>query len=203
MRSLTKKQKQVLDYIRNFVEEHEYVPSYSEIADGLGLSSPSTIHAHVENLKLKGYLTKKWNANRSLDLSATSENESGTAELPLMGHIAAGLPIEAILGNDRITVPADMLGRNETYALRVKGDSMNDDHVLDDDVVIVEKRSSAADGEMVVALIKGSETTLKRYYRDEGRIRLEPANPLHQAQIYDEADVVIQGVAIGILRKFR
>lgn len=203
MLSLTKKQKQVLDFIRNFVEEHGYIPSYAEIADGLGLSSASNIHAHIENLKLKGYLTKKWNSNRSLDLSSAAVNAGGTAELPLVGYIAAGLPIEAVSVNDRIAVPSDMLGRDETYVLRVKGDSMVDDHVIHDDFVIVEKRSVARDGEMVVALIRNTETTLKRYYRDEGRIRLEPANPLYKPQIYDEEDVVIQGVVIGIMRKFR
>jgi repressor LexA len=202
MRTLTKKQKLVLEYIKEFVKEHGHAPSYEEVARGLGLSAPSTIHVHVENLKLKGYLTKKWNANRSIDLPVSDDSHVGAVEVPLAGRIAAGLPIEAVEDRETISIPADLLGRNQTFVLRVSGDSMRDDHVLDGDYVIVDKRDSAIDGDMVVALIRGSEATLKRFYRDRNLIRLEPANPMFPTQTYDEKDVAVQGVVVGILRKY-
>jgi repressor LexA len=201
METLTKKQRIVLEYIKDFIRRHGHAPSYEEIAGGLGLSSPSTIHVHVENLELKGYLTKKWNANRSIDLSA-SQDRGAAIEAPLVGRIAAGLPIQAVEDQETISIPAELLGRNETFVLRVTGDSMRDDHVLDGDYVIVDKRETARNGEMVVALIRGSEATLKRYYREGSLIRLEPANPAFPTQVYDEHDVSIQGVVVGILRKY-
>jgi repressor LexA len=192
----------VLDYVRRFLAEHGHAPSYEEIAHGLGLSSASTIHAHVENLKLKGYLTKRWNANRSIDLSESLSVESAIAELPLVGRIAAGLPIEAIEDRDKIDVPAHLVGKHDAYVLHVKGDSMSDDHVLDGDYVIVEKRETASDGEMVVALIHNSEATLKRFRRVGNRIKLEPANPAYDAMVFDSSEVIIQGVVVGLLRKY-
>jgi repressor LexA len=202
MRTLTKKQKLVLEYIKNFIKEHGHAPSYEEVAKGLGLSAPSTIHVHVENLKLKGYLTKKWNANRSIDLPVSDDFQVGAVEVPLAGRIAAGFPIEAVEDRETISIPVDLLGRNETFVLRVTGDSMRDDHVLDGDYVIVDKRDSAIDGDMVVALIRGSEATLKRFHRDRNLIRLEPANPSFPIQVYDDKDVTVQGVVVGILRKY-
>ncbi len=202
MQSLTKKQRMVLDYVRRFLAEHGHAPSYEEIARGLGLSSVSTIHAHIENLKLKGYLTKRWNANRSLDLAETLSIQSRTTELRLVGRIAAGTPIEAIEGGDTIDVPAHLVGRHDAYVLHVKGDSMREDHVLDGDYVIVEKRQTAEDGEMVVALIRNSEATLKRFRRAGNRIKLEPANPAYEVMEFDESEVMIQGVVIGLLRKY-
>jgi len=202
MPTLTKKQKLVLEYIKKFIKKFEHAPSYEEIAHGLGLSSVSTIHVHVENLKLKGYLTKKWNANRSIDLPVKDNSQISAIEVPLSGSIAAELPIEAIEDRESIAIPVDLLGRNQTFVLKVSGDSMRDDHVLDGDYVIVDKRNSARDGDMVVALIRGSEATLKRFYRDRNLIRLEPANPTVPVQIYDEQDVIVQGVVVGILRKY-
>jgi len=192
----------VLDYIRLFLAEHGHAPSYEEIARGLNLSSPSTIHAHVENLRSKGYLTKRWNANRSIDLSGPLDVHSKAEDLPLVGRIAAGLPIEAIEDLETIAVPAHLVGRQDTYVLLVKGDSMRDDHVLDGDYVIVEKRETASDGEMVVALIRNSEATLKRFRRVGERIRLEPANPAYEPMMFDESEVTIQGAVVGLLRKY-
>ncbi|MEJ2715698.1 MAG: transcriptional repressor LexA [Deltaproteobacteria bacterium] len=202
MRTLTKKQRQVYDFIKRFIEENRYAPSYEEIAQGLGLSSVSTVHVHIENLAQKGYLRKKWNANRSIDIQEGHRPLASPVELPLEGRIAAGEPIEAIEDVETIAVPADLIGRNETYVLQVKGDSMVDDHVLDGDFVIVEKRPVPADGEMVVALIRGGEVTLKRFHRERNKIRLEPANPAYSPMIFDENEVRIQGVVIGILRKY-
>jgi repressor LexA len=202
MRTLTKKQKAVLDYVRAFIENEGFSPSYEEIAVGLGLSAVSTVHVHVRNLVEKGYLTKKWNTNRSLDMVRTLRDGSSAVEVPLAGRIAAGEPIEPVEDVETIGLPPDMIGRNETYILQVRGDSMIEDHVIDGDFVIVEKREMARDGEMVVALIRGNDVTLKRFRRDRGKIRLEPANPAYNPMVFDEKDVRVQGVVIGILRKY-
>ena len=200
---LTKKQKQALDYIKEFVEAHDYAPSYEEIATGIGLSSPSTIYVHVVNLINKGYLTKRWNANRSLELPGESVLPPAVVEAPLLGYIAAGLPIEAVELPESIGLPADIVGKNETYVLRVKGDSMIEDHIMDGDYVIVERRDWAHDGEMVVALIGKSEATLKRLRHARGKIVLEPSNPRYKSMVFAADEVTVQGVVVGILRKYR
>lgn len=201
--NLTKRQKQVLDYIKEFVQARNYAPSYEEIAAGIGLSSPSTIYVHVVNLIVKGYLKKRWNANRSLELPEDSVLPATAVETPVLGYIAAGLPIEAIEAPESLGLPADMIGKNETYILRVKGDSMIEDHVMDGDYVIVEKRDLADDGEMVVALIGNSEATLKRLRRAGDKIILEPSNPSYKSMVFNADQVTIQGVVVGILRKYR
>ena len=200
---LTKKQKQVLDYIKEFVQEHNYAPTYEEIAAGIGLSSPSTIYVHVVNLIVKGYLTKRWNANRSLELPEDSVAPPAVVEAPVLGYIAAGLPIEAVEFPESIGLPADMIGKNETYVLRVKGDSMIEDHIMDGDYVIVEKRDWAHDGAMVVALIGKSEATLKRLRHERDKIILDPSNPTYKSMVFDADEVTVQGVVVGILRKYR
>jgi len=201
--NLTKKQKQVLDYIKEFVQAHNYAPSYEEIATGIGLSSPSTIYVHVVNLIVKGYLKKRWNANRSLELPEDDVLAPTAVEALVLGYIAAGLPIEAVEAPESLGLPADMIGKNETYVLRVKGDSMIEDHVMDGDYVIVEKRDWADDGEMVVALIGNSEATLKRLRHARGKIILEPSNPRYKSMVFNADEVTIQGVVVGILRKYR
>jgi len=203
MRTLTKKQKLVLDFITEFIDEHGFAPSYEEVASGVGLSSASTVHAHVENLVRKGHLIKKWGANRSIDLPQDRRAESGSVDLPLVGRVAAGKPIQAIEQADAITVPPDMLGKGETFVLQVTGDSMIDSHAIDGDYVLVEKTSRPQDGDTVVALVRGGEATLKRYRRVRDKIWLEPANPAYEPIVVDEADVTIQGIVVGILRKYR
>jgi repressor LexA len=202
-RYLTKKQKQVLDHIKEFVDAHDYAPSYEEIATGIGLSSPSTIYVHVVNLINKGYLTKRWNANRSLELPGESVLPPAVVEASVLGYIAAGLPIEAVELPESIGLPADIVGKNETYVLRVKGDSMIEDHIMDGDYVIVERRDWADDGEMVVALIGKSEATLKRLRHARGKIVLEPSNPRYKSMVFAADEVTVQGVVVGILRKYR
>jgi len=204
MKPMTKAQKRVLDCIRRLVEESDnQSPSYEEIAACAGIGSVSTIHVHVENLMRKGYLTKKWNANRSIELALGREPETIRELVPLAGTIAAGRPVEALEERETIELPAYLVGKNETYALRVRGDSMIEDHVLDNDLVIVEKREVPRDGEMVVALVRNSEATLKRFRREGRKIRLEPANPSYEPIVLDQEDVKIQGVVVGILRKFK
>jgi repressor LexA len=202
-RALTKKQKETLDFIRSFIREHDHVPSYEEIAAGLGLRSVSTVHAHVENLRIKGYLTKTAHSGRSLEPATVPRRGAAAAEVPLAGSIAAGLPIEAIEDTDTLAIPVDMLGRNGTYVLKVKGDSMIDDHVMDGDYIIVDKRETAENGQMVVALIDGREATLKRYRRKGRKIVLEPANPAYKPVTYERSRVAVQGIVVGILRKYQ
>ena len=204
MQTLTRSEKRVLDYILEHVKlRGNEAPTYEEIARGLGLKTVSNIHAHVEKLVRKGYLKKKRHSGRSIQVAEPMAEWSSCVDLPLAGRIAAGKPIHAIEDRQTIAIPGDMLGKSETYVLRVQGDSMLQDHVLDGDYVIVERRSWAGNGEMVVALIRNEEATLKRFRREGDRIRLEPANPAYQAIVLDEQDVIIQGIVIGILRKYR
>ncbi len=198
--TLTKKQKLVLDFITRFIDQQGYVPSYEEIAHGLGLASVSTIHAHVENLRSKGYLSRKWNAHRSLDLNV-AEVQPPT-EIHLLGSVAAGFPIEAVLNPEKIGVPKFLMNDPGMYALRVTGDSMRDDHIIDGDIILLESRNIARDGELVVALIDNESATLKRYFRQGAVIELQPSNPDYPPQEYAEHRVKVQGIVKGILRKY-
>lgn len=203
MKTLTRSERRVLDYVRRHLEENDNeAPSYEEIAQGLGLRSASNIHSHVEKLMRKGYLRKKWNCHRSIELTGAHRVSADAEQVPLLGVIAAGRPIEAVLDHETMAVPSDMLGRDETYVLKVRGDSMQEDHVLDGDYVIVERRNRADNGEMVVALLRDGEATLKRFYSEGAKVRLEPANPAYEAMYFDKRDVQVQGVVIGILRKY-
>lgn len=200
--NLTKRQREIYDYIRWFLEENGYAPSLEEIAGHFGLSSVATVHEHLSNLESKGALRRDPNRSRAVEL--TGPAPAVAVELPLLGRVAAGQPIEAIPEDETIAVPEDLLGRGETFALKVAGDSMIDEHIADGDYVIVERRDIARDGERVVALIDGESATLKTLYREpDGRIRLQPANEHHRPQVYDAARVRVQGVAIGVLRKYR
>lgn len=200
--TLTKRQKQVYDFIEAFVELNGHAPSYSEIARGLGLSAQSTIHGHVRNLVKKGYITSRWNANRSIDLAVEQNHEPETVALPMAGSIAAGFPIEAIEQTETMNVPRELVGRGANYLLQVKGDSMEQDNVLDGDLIIVEKNESPKEGDMVVALVNGADATLKRYKRKGEKIILSPANPVYEPIEVNEEDLRIQGVVIGLLRKY-
>ena len=200
---LTKRQSQVYDFIEKFVETNDYAPSLEEIAKHFKLSAVSTIHYHVSQLVQKGYLSRRWNANRSLEVVG-HESSSLNLVVPLLGVIAAGRPIEAIEQEETIELPPSLVGRKDTYVLRVKGDSMIEEHIRDGDYVVVERRDTADAGETVVALLNGNEATLKKFYREKGgKIRLQPANPA-MAPIYcKEEECQIQGVVVAILRKFR
>jgi len=210
---LTRKQRQVLEFLGNFVSARGYSPSLEEIAEGLGLSSLATVHKHLKNLEAKGLLLRRWNHSRSIELSAEarrllgSKNQSatpaaGAVELPLLGRIAAGLPIEAVADSETVTVPADLLGRGETFVLQVQGSSMIDEHIQDGDFVVVERRPAAENGETVVALIRGEETTLKKFYREADHIRLQPANEAMEPIRVRPSDLEIQGVVVGVLRRY-
>ena len=179
--ALTKRQKEVLDFIADFVERNGYSPSYEELAHGLSLASIATVHKHVQALESRQYLSRGFNQSRSLEVSQKYLDQRrhgapSSTQLPMVGRIAAGKPIEAVENQDVLQF-SDFMGKGETYGLQVTGDSMIEDHICSGDYVLVEKVRQAADGEIVVALVGGSETTLKRFYREkDGQIRLQPAN---------------------------
>jgi repressor LexA len=205
--AITKRQRQVYDFIAEFVQKNQYSPSFEEIGDGLGLSSLATVHKHITNLEKKGLLNRDYNRSRSIDLlppkgrlKASMAVNSGTM-VPLMGRIAAGQPIEAIERPETISL-ADFTRSKEVFALEVRGESMQDEHILDGDYVLVEKTKTAHNGDIVVALVEGTDATLKRLYREGENIRLQPSNARMKPIIVPAKDVQVQGRVIGVLRKY-
>ncbi|CAN5683443.1 MAG: transcriptional repressor LexA [Gemmatimonadota bacterium] len=198
---LTKRQREILDYVESFIDTSGYSPSFEEIADHFNYSSLATVHEHLSNLEAKGLLRKNYNRSRSLEVV---RSEGALAlELPLLGTVAAGLPIEAIEEQETISVPHDMLRSGNNYVLRVKGNSMVDEQIRDGDYIVVNSRQTAENGEMVVALINGESATVKKFFRErQGRIRLQPANPTMKPMIYDASEVQIQGIVIAVIRKY-
>ncbi len=201
MLPLTKRQREILDYLNEFIQQHGYAPSLEEIGRRFGLSSLATVHKHLTNLQEKGFIRRAWNRSRSVELVPTRAG-GRTLELPLLGFVAAGVPIEAITTAETIAVPDTLVGKLDTYVLRVRGDSMIDEQIRDGDFVIVEDRKSAENGEMVIALVGGFEVTLKKFYRENGRVRLQPANPAMQPLIIDADRIQVQGVVVGVMRKY-
>lgn len=197
---LTKRQKQIFDYISSYTQKREYAPSLEDIKKHFSLSSVSTVHQHVEALKRKGYLKKHANQPRGIETLQKKPKES-IVEIPLLGTIAAGEPIEAIENPETITVPKDSLSKSgRHFALRVKGDSMIDEGIFDGDTVVIREQSTAENGETVVAIINQNEATLKRLYREKNRIRLQPANQSMQPLYPDGID--IRGKVIRVIRNF-
>jgi repressor LexA len=202
--ALTRRQREILDFIESFIQSYGYSPSFEEIASFFGYKSLATVHEHLSNLERKGYIRRNYNESRSVEPLEASRPRAAASSVPLLGLVAAGAPIEAIEDQESVAVPEDMLaGRGPHYVLKVRGDSMIDDQIRDGDCVVVDGRETAEDGEMVIALVGGESATVKRYYREsEGRIRLQPANENHAPQIYDENDVRVRGVVIGVIRKY-
>src|SRR5260370_15965781 len=207
--ALTKRQKDFLDFLAGFLEKKGYSPSYEEIAEGMNLASLATVHKHITSLEAKHYLKRGFNQSRSLEISAKyydeqrmHRNAPPSFEIPLLGRIAAGSPVEAIAGRDTLNF-SDFSGDPSTYALQVRGESMIEDHICDGDYVLVEHAKEARDGDIVVALVEGMETTLKRFYLESGdRVRLQPANASMQPIFVDRASVEIQGKVLAVLRKY-
>ena len=199
---LTRRQKQVLDFVSRHIERRGYAPTLEEIGEHFGLSSLATVHKHLTNLQAKGLIKRENHRSRALEL-VPATIAMRAVEVPLLGRVAAGIPIEAVTTSETISIPEDMLGRGETYVLQVRGDSMIDEHIRDGDYVIVDGRRAARDGEMVIALLDGERATLKKLFREkDGKVRLQPANA-RLAPLVIEADrVQVQGIVIGELRKY-
>jgi repressor LexA len=159
------------------------------------------VHKHLTNLEEKGFIRRSWNRSRSVEM-VPMRTGGRAVDLPMLGYVAAGAPIEAVVGADTIAVPEDMVGKRDTYVLKVKGDSMIDEQIRDGDYVIVEDRHTADNGEMVIALLGGADVTLKKLYREQGRIRLQPANPAMQPILVDADQVQVQGVVVGVMRRY-
>ncbi|MBF0292094.1 MAG: transcriptional repressor LexA [Nitrospinae bacterium] len=199
---LTKMQKRIYDFIVSFMAKNGYAPSIVEIGEHFDLSSPATVHKHLVNLESKGLINRQKNLSRAIELPESELGVRRSVEVPLMGLIAAGSPIETYPAEETISIPEDMLGRRRTYVLKVKGDSMIEDQICDGDFVIVDERNSANNGETVVALVNNDSVTLKKYYRENGNVRLQPANSSMEPIVIPAGNVAVQGVVIGLLRKF-
>ena len=205
--AITRRQRQVYDFISDFVQKNGYSPSFEEIKHGMGLSSLATVHKHISNLEKKALLTRDYNRSRSIDLlppkgrlkQAMSVNT--TMVLPLVGRIAAGQPIEAVETAQTISL-ADFVRSKEVFVLEVRGSSMQDEAILDGDYVLVEKTKTAHNGDIVVALVEETDATLKRFYREGENIRLQPSNAAMKPIIVPAISVQIQGRVIGVLRKY-
>ena len=207
--ALTRRQRQLYEFIGNFVQAHGYSPSFEEIREGLGLNSLATVHKHVTNLEKKGLLHRDANRSRSIDLlaprgkmkQAMAAAASAASSLPMVGRIAAGRPVETFETPETISF-ADFTRSKDVFVLQVTGESMQDEHIVDGDYILVERTQVARDGEIVVALVDGAETTLKRIYKEGDRVRLQPSN-VNMAPIVAPASAVeIQGRVIGVLRKY-
>jgi repressor LexA len=200
---LTKRQKEILSFLQTQIEANGFAPSFEEIAEHFSFQSLATVHEHLTNLERKGYIRRTYNESRSIEV-LPPRGTTGASEIPLLGVVAAGAPIESLLHQETIPVPDQLLPRRgPNYALRVRGDSMIDDHIVDGDMVIVNGRQSADNGEMVIALVNGSEATVKRFYREPGGwVRLQPANTSMQPLRFPEQDVMVQGVVVGVMRRF-
>ena len=204
-RFLTQRQKEILEFMREFTQTHGVSPTHKEICEEFGYSSYGTVHKHLKLLEQKGYLRRHWNQKRGVELAQETNHRESDAEneLPFFGIIAAGRPVEAVAGSDVVTVPGHLLGdrTSDHFVLKVVGDSMIEEGIHDGDLVVVSRRDSASSGEMVVALV-GDEATLKRFYPEGPRIRLQPANARMQPLLVPASDVKVQGIVVGLMRKF-
>jgi repressor LexA len=200
---LTRRQKQILDFLETYIRTKGYAPSFEEIAERFSYSSLATVHEHLTNLEAKGCIRRTHNESRAIEL-VPAPGQTGATELPLLGQVAAGEPIEAIAEPESIAVPNDLLPRRgSSYVLRVRGDSMIDEHIQDGDYVVVHNRDAADNGQMVIALVQGTSATVKRLYREsDGWIRLQPSNARMQPFRVHEDDLLIQGIVVGVIRKY-
>ena len=199
--AITRRQKEVLDFISGFVQRNGYSPSFEEIAHGLNLRSLATVHKHITNLHQKGMLQRAENRSRSIDVLPPRAKSRPGERLPLVGRIAAGLPLEAVETQETISL-SDIVGNREVFALKVRGDSMREEHIVDGDYVFVERVSTAREGDIVVALVRGAETTLKRYYLEGATVRLQPSNAEMDPIFVPASQVAIQGRVLGVMRKY-
>ncbi len=199
---ITKRQKEILDFVNAFVAAKGYAPSIGEIKAQFGINSPATVHQHLKNLQDKGLISRVPNRHRSIEVIPSYGARPSGFAIPILGAIAAGYPIESYPETDTMTLPEEMGADENCYLLRVRGDSMIDDHICDGDMVLVRKAEFAKPGQTVVALVDGREATLKRYYPERGKIRLQPANITMAPMVLEPQRVRVQGTVVGIIRKF-
>ena len=201
--TLTRRQKQILDHLQTYIRANGIAPSFEEIAEEFAFNSLATVHEHLTNLERKGYIRRTHNESRAIEV-LPFPGQSGATELPLLGLVAAGEPIEAIAEPETIAVPNDLIPRRGScYALKVRGQSMINDHIDDGDYVVVHNRQTAENGQMVIALVQGTSATVKRLYREaDGWVRLQPANDSMQPIRVHEDDLLVQGVVVGVIRRY-
>ena len=201
--ALTKRQREILNYLGAYAEENGYAPSFEEIARQFNYNSLATVHEHLSNLERKGYIKRSFNESRAIEI-LPSDAMPRAVELPLLGSVAAGLPIEAMEVDETVHVPENLVRRpGGHYVLRVRGNSMIDEQIRDGDFVVINERRSVDNGETVIALIDNTSATVKKFYRErDGRIRLQPANETMNPLYVHENDVTIQGVVVGVLRQY-
>lgn len=201
MATLTKRQKEILDYIEQSISENGYAPTLEEIGERFELRSMATVHKHLSNLETKGLIRRKWNHSRAIEVT-DDRRKAAAVTIPLLGRVAAGRPIEAIEGSDSIEVPASLLRKRNSYALRVSGDSMMEEGILDGDIILVEERPDPRAGEVVVATVDG-EATVKRFYREKnGTVRLQPSNAAYKPILVENGDLKIRGAVVGLIRRY-
>ncbi|HYC21284.1 MAG TPA: transcriptional repressor LexA [Candidatus Bathyarchaeia archaeon] len=201
MLTLTKRQKQLLDFLEDYIQHNGFAPTLDETGKHFGLTSLATVHKHLSNLEQKGLIRRRWNHSRALEVVPQRRREKAI-ELPLLGLVAAGRPIEATLEDEKVAIPESMVPRQSSFVLKVQGDSMRDDGILDGDLIVVESRPAADSGETVVAVLNGA-ATVKRFHRERGgRIRLQPANERVAPIICREREVEIRGVVVALLRRY-
>jgi repressor LexA len=207
--ALTRRQKELMDFLSNFIEKNGYSPSYDEIATGLNLASLATVHKHVQALETKQYLKRSYNHSRSLEIADRYFSEEKARQpkvvpmsVPLLGRIAAGMPVEAISTPETLYF-TDFTGNESTFALKVRGESMIDDHICNGDYVLVEKTGNVKNGDIVVALVDGVEATLKRFYDEpDGQVRLQPANAAMSPIFVSRDRLEVQGRVLAVMRKY-
>ena len=198
---LTRRQREILDYLTGYITDHGYAPSFEEIARQFAFASLATVHEHLTNLERKGYIRRNHNESRAIEI-VPPKGQTGATELPLLGLVAAGQPIEAVTGDDTIAVPDELLPRRgRSYVLRVRGDSMVEGGIFDGDYVVVRSQPTAENGEIVIAGIPGEEATVKTFLRRRNKIVLRPANEKMSDLVFDPADVTVYGKVVTLLRK--
>jgi repressor LexA len=199
---ITARQRRVLDYIRNYFDIHQEAPTIAEIGKEFGMTSSASAHHVVSTLEREGFIRRIPNVSRGIEL-VNQENIEAKYEIPLLGLVAAGTPIEAVLNYETVCVPRDMIREGRMFALRVRGDSMIDEQIRDNDVIVLHSQQTADNGQTVVALIDGSDATVKRFYGGRNQVRLEPANPNYKPIIVRPPErVQVQGVVVGVIRKY-
>ncbi len=200
---LTKRQREILNYLTLYSEQNGYAPSFEEIAENFSYNSLATVHEHLSNLERKGFIKRSYNESRAIEI-LPNELVPKAIELPLLGAVAAGVPIEAVAHQETIAVPDTMVPRCGSHCvLRVRGNPMIDEQIRDGDFVVINDRRSADNGEMVIAMLHGNSATVKKFYRErDGRIRLQPANETMAPLNVHENDITIQGIVVGVMRRY-